>query len=103
MTIKITLNHEYGTVLFVVLTFALYLTLVGFKYGGGGRREIFHFENMQKFQEEHKKAFGGEAELCDRGYPDNGSGRYSKNLTYKEWFDFNSNQRIHGNLLDIGS
>ena len=44
MSIKITLNHEYGIVLFVVLTFALYITLVGYKYGGGDRKKTFHYE-----------------------------------------------------------
>ena len=89
--------------LLIVLTFALYVTLVGFKFGGGGRKNTFHFEVMHNFADDHKDAFGEGNELSEAGYPDNGSGRYSKKLSYKEWFDFNSDQRIHGNLLDITS
>ena len=34
------------------------------------------------------------------GYPDMGNGYYSSKLTYKQWFDFNIVQRIHGNFLE---
>ena len=34
------------------------------------------------------------------GYPDTGSGRYSKKLSYKDWFIFNQFQRIHYNFLE---
>ena len=34
------------------------------------------------------------------GYPDSGSGFYSKKLPYKDWFQFNCAQRIHGNSIE---
>ena len=34
------------------------------------------------------------------GYPDMGAGVFSKQLGYKEWFDFNVAQRIHNNSIE---
>ena len=84
---------EYGAVLMVVLTICIYVTLVGFIYGGKTRGDTFDFETMFEFSEEHKKAFGKDTELDKNGYPDNGSGRYSKKLDYKAWYEFNAFQR----------
>ena len=84
---------EYGAVMMVVLTICLFVTIVGFIYGGSTRKDTFDFETMYSFSEEHKKAFGKDTEPDNMGYPDNGSGRYSKKLSYKEWYDFNANQR----------
>ena len=42
--------------------------------------------------DDHKDAFGEGSQLSEAGYPDNGSGRYSKKLSYKEWFDFNDSE-----------
>ena len=39
-------------------------------------------------------------EVPKQGYPDCGSGRFSYQLTYKEWFEFNLAQRLHYNYLD---
>ena len=83
----------YGAVMMVVLTICLFVTLVGFSYGGTTRPDTFDFETMYNFSEEHKKAFGKDTEPDKNGYPDNGSGRYSKKLGYKEWYEFNANQR----------
>ena len=63
--------------------------MIGFIKGGGARKANFHFEMLEPFDKEHKKAFGPTAEVSSQGYPDMGSGRYSKNLSYKEWYDFN--------------
>ena len=92
MAITVTLPSSYGYVLLMVLTWALYVTLVGFIKGGGARKENFHFELLNEFQKEHEAAFGKDAVVDTSGYPDNGSGRYSKKFTYKEWLEFNSAQ-----------
>ena len=84
---------EYGAVLMVALTICIYVTLVGFIYGGKTRGDTFDFETMFEFSEEHKKAFGKDTEPDKNGYPDNGSGRYSKKLDYKAWYEFNAFQR----------
>ena len=35
------------------------------------------------------------------GYPDMGNGRYAAKLEYKDWFTFNSHQRVHYNYLEV--
>ena len=35
-----------------------------------------------------------------QGYPDCGNGFYSDKLSYKEWFQFNLDQRAHRNYLE---
>ena len=74
--------------------------MVGFIYGGGARKENFHFENLSLFEDEHEAAFGKGSKVDKQGYPDSGNGRYAKKFTYREWFDFNSNQRHHLNFLE---
>ena len=44
-TFKIVIPPEYGYVLLNVLTLNLACVLVGFIYGGGSRKDAFHFEN----------------------------------------------------------
>ena len=34
------------------------------------------------------------------GYPDMGAGKYSRMLTYKNWFEFNCAQRVHANNIE---
>ena len=58
MAITVTLASSYGYVLLCALTWALYVTLVGFITGGGARKENFHFELLNEFQKEHEEAFG---------------------------------------------
>ena len=56
---------------------------------------------MEKnFGEEHRKAFPGDKEVPKGGYPDNGSGIYSRKLSYKDWFEFNLAQRAHLNFVE---
>ena len=84
----------------MVLTFNLYCVLVGFIYAGGSRKEHFHFENLGQFEDEHQKTFGKDSKVNSEGYPDTGNGRYAKNFSYREWFDFNAMQRHHGNFME---
>lgn len=53
----------------------------------------------QNFGEEHKQAIG--TDIGKEGYPDMGSGWYSRKLSYKQWFDFNNAQRAHANYLEM--
>ena len=34
------------------------------------------------------------------GYPDHGNGLYADLLEYKDWFEFNLDQRVHKNFLE---
>lgn len=53
----------------------------------------------ENFGQEHKEAFGTDIEKG--GYPDMGSGYYSKKLTYKQWYEFNNAQRAHANFIEM--
>ena len=39
--------------------------------------------------------------MSKQGYPDVGSGRYSKNFSYKEWYNFNMAQNQHMSNLSL--
>ena len=49
MSFELTITKDYGKVLIAVLTFNLYCLFAGFVYGGGARKENFHFENVGSF------------------------------------------------------
>ena len=53
------------------------------------RHKIFNDEFMELFHMEHGESFNG-AKPEAFGYPDQGNGRYSKDLTYGEWYHFNN-------------
>lgn len=55
---------------------------------------------MKKLKNEHIQAFPHESGLPALGYPDNGSGRISDTLSYKQWFEMNQGQRIHLNYVE---
>jgi hypothetical protein len=86
---QITLPAEFNYVIWTSLFIGLQCFFTGF-VSGGKRKNTFTKEFMEKnFGEEHRKAFPGSTEPPKGGYPDNGSGLYSKKLGYKEWFEFN--------------
>ena len=45
-------------------------------------------------------AFGTKEDLPENGHPDNGSGKYSQKLGYKEWFELNCSIRTHLNYIE---
>ena len=53
----------------------------------------------EKFGKQHEEALNGQ-KIEKGGYPDHGSGRYSMELGYKGWMEFNKAQRIHYNYLE---
>ena len=76
------------------------MQLAGFALGGGGRSTSFMKDDFMKknFGKEHEEEVGGE--VSKQGYPDAGSGRYSKKLPYHKWYKYNLRQRAHGNYLE---
>ena len=58
-------------------------------YPGKARGKYFNSEFLASCLTEHKEAFPEDTQVANGGYPDNGSGRYSEKLGYKEWFLFN--------------
>ena len=63
------------------------------------RKQVFTKDHMERFAEEHHRALGS-WKAPNLGYPDMGNGRYSKDLTYEQWFSFNNWQRCHYNFLE---
>ena len=99
--VVITIPSDYSYVLLAVLTLGFECIMIGFIYGGGSRKNTFGKKFMDSnFLKEHQEAFGKDSSPDPNGYPDTGSGRYSKALTYKKWYDFNSNQRAHLNAME---
>ena len=95
----IEIDPLYSWVLLVSGLVGFECLIVGFIFGGGNRAKMFTQERLaEKWGDEHKKEFG--KEIPKGGYPDHGNGRYSEVLTYKEWFEFNIDQRVHKNALE---
>lgn len=96
--------ESYGYVLLAVGT----ISIVQYGIGGsvmGLRKKLFRspeFLNkpaVKMMQEQHKRAFG--TGINNNGYPDMGNGRYSEQLEYAEWVEFNNAQRAHNNMLEV--
>lgn len=96
----IEVDDEYTWVLLIASIISFHYMLTGYIAGGGARGKIFSKEYMQQFQKEHEEAFGQTVPLPVGGNPDMGSGKYSEKLSYKDWFLFNTGQRIHYNYLE---
>lgn len=97
----VTLPDEYPYVMLLSIAIAFQCFLFGFIAVGPKRSKFFTKEFMKKnFGEEHAKAFPNNPNPPKGGYPDTGSGLYAKKLGYKEWFELNIAQRIHGNFVD---
>mmetsp|Transcript_6018 Transcript_6018/g.6272 ORF Transcript_6018/g.6272 Transcript_6018/m.6272 type:complete len:183 (+) Transcript_6018:119-667(+) len=60
--------------------------------------EFLNKKKVIELQEEHKKSFG--TPINDMGYPDMGNGRYSAELSYSQWVEFNNAQRAHYNMVE---
>ena len=89
---KIFLPDNYSYVLLVTLVLNVQNMMIGFVMGGGGRKDSFSRDDFmgRNWAEEHKKACGESTEVSKQGYPDTGNGRYSKKLSYRAWFTYNS-------------
>ena len=62
------------------------------------RIQIFDYRYMRLFDQIHEKEVGGKAPRL--GFPDMGNGKFSQDLTYSDWFNFNNWQRVHYNFLE---
>ena len=91
---RVVLPPLYPWVLLIAGSISFECLLVGF-VGSGDRRNTYSNEFMDQFKDEHgSKPPGG-------GYPDHGNGYYSRQLSYKDWYEFNLAQRSHKNLLEF--
>ena len=95
-------NHPelFPWVLLVMSAISLQCFLIPFVFTVRVRSQVFNKEFMSKFEKEHAEAFPGDDVTKSIGFPDMGSGYYSKQLSYKDWFRFNNAQRVHYNFLE---
>jgi len=95
----ISLDENLAFALSSIAGIAIQCILVGFFAIGGKRGKMFSQEMLEEhFGEQHWHAFG--EKVPKGGYPDMGCGRYAEKLSYKDWFNFNSAQRVHYNFLE---
>ena len=66
---------------------------------GGKRSTLFSKEYMDQFADDHQREM--HQEIKSGGYPDMGNGLYSLNLSYKNWMEFQLDQRQHKNYLEV--
>ena len=79
--------YPYILIEIAIIGFACWM--IGFLVPGGKTRmNTFDKPLMENFRSEHENAFPGER-VPLYGSPDMGSGYYSKELSYKEWFNYN--------------
>ncbi|CDW73034.1 mapeg family protein [Stylonychia lemnae] len=90
-------NHAdlFPYVLIVMTAICLECFLTSFIQGS--KRKVFT-KIMEKFKDQHLQDFNKKPAAI--GHPDCGYGRYSDELTYKEWFDYNNAQRVHLNFVE---
>jgi uncharacterized membrane protein YecN with MAPEG domain len=95
-------NHPelFPWVLLVMSAISLQCFLIPFVFTVRVRSSVFNKEFMLQFEKEHKEAFPEDDITKSIGFPDMGSGYYSKKLAYKDWFRFNNAQRVHYNFLE---
>ena len=87
---QLILPEAYNYVLWTTLAVAFECYIIGFAVASRKRGQIFTKEFLEKnFGKEHREAFPGDKEVPKGGYPDTGSGVYSRKLSYKDWFEFN--------------
>jgi glutathione S-transferase len=98
-------NHPelFPYVLLAMTIIAFQCFMIPFVYTVRVRAKTFTKEFMQQFWPEHKEAFPEDTlEKFEKtiGFPDMGSGYFSKKLEYKDWYNFNNAQRVHYNYLE---
>ena len=100
MSTTLTIPAKYGWVILASAAIGFQCFATGFFIVQGKRKKYFNKKFMEeKFGEVHKEQVGN-FPLPSLGYPDQGNGRYSQQLSYKEWFDFNNAQRVHQNFVE---
>ena len=91
---------SYTSVLLSIGMVSVCYLMICFGFTMKTRTQVFKGSFMKKFEDEHKKAFPYDKRPPDLGYPDCGSGWYSKQLSYKDWFKMNCAQRCQMNFLE---
>lgn len=99
MAVILAVANEFGYVLLAAALLAFECILIGFLFPGRVRSQVFTEEFMKsKFGRVHTEEVGGD--IGKGGYPDMGSGKYSQELSYGDWYRFNNAQRAHYNFVE---
>lgn len=97
--IYIALTSHFGWVLLAAAALAMECVLIGMLLAGSARRKTFTEDFLKRnFEQEHTAATG--EPISAGGYPDMGSGWYSRKLPYLSWWNFNNAQRAHYNFVE---
>ena len=97
--IFIGLTSQFGWVFLTAVVLAFECLLIGMLFAGGARRKVFTEEFMKRnFEREHTEV--SSEPITAGGYPDMGSGWYSRKLSYTAWWNFNNAQRAHYNFVE---
>lgn len=95
---EFTLTPDYLRVIAIAASISFHCVMLGF--GAGSRRRTIFSDQFMKtnFEKDHLKYV--KQPVPKQGYPDCGNGLYSDKLSYKDWFQFNLDQRAHKNYLE---
>ena len=91
---------EYAYVLLACVGIAFEYYLLTYAITVLGRTRAFNRAFMDRFNKEHSAAFPSQKTAPDFGYPDTGSGKYSRQLDYKSWVNYNNCVRVQMNFLE---
>ena len=80
---------EYQYVLFGITSIIITYVFCLYRFTMGSRLSAFRRSHMRQFDEQHQKDFPLQPKAGEYGYPDCGSGYYSKKLPYADWFKVN--------------
>eukprot|EP01064_Diplonema_japonicum_P032687 TRINITY_DN61_c0_g1_i4.p1 TRINITY_DN61_c0_g1~~TRINITY_DN61_c0_g1_i4.p1 ORF type:complete len:213 (+),score=77.47 TRINITY_DN61_c0_g1_i4:28-639(+) len=99
MSVTYTLPENYGFVMAGAVAVTFHCMVQGSKVG---REVIMSKEWVEKNLKEENKMFKEKygMDIPKGAYPDMGDGRHCAKLSYKEWLEYASCQRAHGNYVE---
>ena len=94
-----TITPEFGWVLLSAIAIGFSCLFIGLLFPWRARAKAFTEQYMKEnYGTEHLRLT--QEEIKKGGYPDTGSGLYSNNLTYEQWYNLNNAQRAHLNFVE---
>ena len=99
MGFTVVVPKEFPLTLLACLIIGSECYVIGMVAVGKAREKYFSKEFMAQFDSKHGEAFPGQKAPAG-GNPDCGDGRFSEELDYKSWVEFNSRMRVHANFVE---
>eukprot|EP01064_Diplonema_japonicum_P032686 TRINITY_DN61_c0_g1_i2.p1 TRINITY_DN61_c0_g1~~TRINITY_DN61_c0_g1_i2.p1 ORF type:complete len:180 (+),score=51.84 TRINITY_DN61_c0_g1_i2:89-628(+) len=99
MSVTYTLPADYGYVMLSAVAVTFHCLTQGARVG---RYRVMNKEWVEKNLKEENKMFKEKygMDIPKGAYPDMGDGRHCAKLSYKEWLEYASCQRAHGNYVE---